>query len=302
MWGHDEKIKEKIVSSNKAATNTSSINFSSNKEGMKKSRGKERKERKKKEKTGEPVNLLKSECAAMKSLKKKIKAGSLIISQTDKSARFAVLTRNQYLDSGKEHTKKDKKITWRDVGHLQTKVNNHVWWIAQILQYSESKDSKRMLKNLVNHSLEVPDMALLIKDHKPWQESSGTPVPSRPVVSGNKGVNTHLSEIIAELLEPLVFKLGGGEVSSTEEALYLIDDLNKKINNGADLTKINVLEKLSVTGTPLEPSQFCAENDTDTSLRPESRITDDVEFRKFTTIRQKILRQISLLFIIFSLV
>ena len=90
-----------------------------------------------------------------------------------------------------------------------------------------------MLKNLVNHSLEVPDMALLIKDHKPWQESSGTPVPSRPVVSGNKGVNTHLSEIIAELLEPLVLKLGGGEVSSTEEALYLINDLNKKINNGA---------------------------------------------------------------------
>ena len=101
----------------------------------------------------------------------------MIISQTDKSARFAVLTRNQYLDSGRVHTKKDKKITWREVGQLQTKVNNHVWWIAQILRYSENKDSKRMLKNLVNHSLEVPDMALLIKDHKPWQESLETPVP-----------------------------------------------------------------------------------------------------------------------------
>ena len=71
-------------------------------------------------------------------------------------------------------------------------------------------------------------MSLLIKDHKSWSETSGKEVPSRPVVSGNKGVNTHLSELVSEVLEPLILELRGGEVSSTEEALNLIESLNKK--------------------------------------------------------------------------
>ena len=228
---HDDKYTEREKDGEKKASETV----------MRRTNIKEKKNKKKRD-TERPTNLLKQEAEAMKSLKKKINSGSLVVSQTDKSSRFAVLTRQQYLESGRVHTGKDRKIMWKDVGRLQTQVNNHVWWVSKALRYSENKDSKRMLRNVMNHSLEVPDMALLIKDHKVWQESSNTPVPSRPVVSGNKGVNTHLSEIIAELLEPLVLELGGGEVTSTEEALFLVENLNKKIKNGDNLTDINVLE------------------------------------------------------------
>ena len=59
----------------------------------------------------------------------------------------------------------------------------------------------------------------------------------------SEGVNTHLSEILLELLEPIVLELGGGEITSTEEALHMIDELNKKITGGIQPREINTLPK-----------------------------------------------------------
>ena len=53
-------------------------------------------------------NLSKDEIRGLKSLKKRIEAGEICVCPTDKSKRFAVLTREQYLKSGRAHTKKDK--------------------------------------------------------------------------------------------------------------------------------------------------------------------------------------------------
>ena len=191
----------------------------------------------------DPINLLKTEIEALRSLKTKIKEGELIVSQTDKSSRFAVLTKQQYLESGKVHTSKDKEISWKEVGYMQAQVNSHVWWLSHILGYAKKTDPTRMLRNIQNHYLEVPDMALLVKDHKKWSPTSGEPVPTRPIVSGNRGVNTHLSEIISELLEPLILEMGGGEVASTEEALHAITEVNKHV--GGDMSEVNMLKKLS---------------------------------------------------------
>ena len=193
----------------------------------------------------DPLNLTKNEIKAMKTLKDRIKEGELIVSQTDKSSRFAVLSKQQYLESGKVHTSKDKEISWKEVAYLQKQINSHVWWLTKILKYGQKKDPERLLRNLQNHCLEVPDMALLIKDHKQWHPTSGKPVPSRPVVSGNRGVNSHLSEILSEVLEPLVLEMGGGEISSTEEALHVISSTNEKIENGVSLEDINILTDLA---------------------------------------------------------
>jgi len=120
-------------------------------------------------------------------LKAKIKEGDLIISQTDKSSRYAVLSKDQYLESGNLHTSKDREIQWKEVKYLQSQLNSHVWWLANILKYGEKTDPSRMLRNIQHHSLEVPEMSLLIKDHKKWNQESNEPVPSRPVVSGEQG-------------------------------------------------------------------------------------------------------------------
>ena len=71
-------------------------------------------------------------------------------------------------------------------------------------------------------------MYLLIKDHKLWSEDSGTPIPSRPVLSGNSCINMHLSEMVSELIEPISSRLRGAEISSTEEAIQKFTELKRE--------------------------------------------------------------------------
>ena len=62
-------------------------------------------------------------------------------------------------------------------------------------------------------------------------------------------MNAHLSEMLSELPEPLVLELGSGEVSSTEEALYLIHQMNKKIDAGVYPRDINILSEIGDSWT-----------------------------------------------------
>ena len=60
---------------------------------------------------------------------------------------------------------------------------------------------------------------------------SGKPSPSRPVVSGNTGLNCHLSELLSQILEPINSESSGAEIDSTCEMLKRIEDLNVKFKN-----------------------------------------------------------------------
>ena len=106
-----------------------------------------------------------------------------------------------------------------------------------------------MMKNIQDHGSQIPQLNLLIKDHKTWSEDSGEPIPSRPVLSGNCCINTHLSELAAELLEPISMTLTGADIFSSEEALCKITELNKKIRSG-ELNELdpehNVLRHIGV--------------------------------------------------------
>ena len=115
----------------------------------------------------------------------------------------------------------------------------------QTIGYSKNKDTKRMLANLIDHGREVMEMILLCKDHKIWDGNG--PVPTRPVVSGNKGLNTHLSELLSEILEPVSFSIGGGEIASTEEALSRIEHINNTVLKHEDLSALNAFEEVLQT-------------------------------------------------------
>ena len=49
----------------------------------------------------------------------------------------------------------------------------------------------------------------------------------RPILSGNSCLNTHLSEIISELIDAITLERNGAEIQSTEEALEKIDQIDK---------------------------------------------------------------------------
>ena len=57
-----------------------------------------------------------------------------------------------------------------------------------------------------------------------------TPPPSRPVVAGNCGLNSHLSELISLVLEPITLEADGCEINSTSEMLSRLDNINVKLS------------------------------------------------------------------------
>ena len=63
-------------------------------------------------------------------------------------------------------------------------------------------------------------MNLLFKDHKGWSPDEGTVPPTRPVVGGHLGINLHISELVSDILDPIVGTYDGGrEKISTEDLI-----------------------------------------------------------------------------------
>ena len=194
-----------------------------------------------KEKKKKFENLSKTEAEGLESLKKRVKAGEIMITTTDKSGRMAILTKDQYVKSGESHTLKDEKLDWKKITYIQNQVNSHTWWLSHIVGNSKHTDPVRMGKNIQEISSQIPEMYILIKDHKMWCEEDNKAIPSRPVLSGNNCLNTHLSELVSELIEPISTRLGGAEVNSTEEALNMISALKKRLDmrtSGGEKKKI----------------------------------------------------------------
>ena len=212
----------------------------------KKKRGRRRKSNRTNNKDKETYqNLNRDEQAGLDSILKRVNKNEIRVTPTDKSGRFAILTVDQYLKSGEVHTSKDERINWKQVNYLRNQVNNHMFWFRRILKYCDKTNSDRMNANLVVSDNDLPEMAILIKDHKDWKYESNKPPPSRPVVSGNSTVNTHLSELISEIVEPLALESDGAEIQSSEEALHLLDEHNKRVLNGEEINILDNYDRLT---------------------------------------------------------
>ena len=78
---------------------------------------------------------------------------------------------------------------------------------------------------MLGESMEACPVHLLYKDHKGWSSDKGGVPPTRHVAGGNRGMNLHVSEIVSDILEPMVDRVTGGcEVISTEDALSVFED------------------------------------------------------------------------------
>ena len=96
-------------------------------------------------------NLTADEISGLKSLKRKIKNGSIFLCETDKSKRFAVLSKSQYIASGKVHTDKDIKISPDEIKRTQNHVNDHTWWLNKIINAGANWGHEdRMAKNVID--------------------------------------------------------------------------------------------------------------------------------------------------------
>ena len=110
----------------------------------------------------------------MKSLQKRIKSGELVVAQTDKSGKFCILSRDQYLAAAEVHIKNDKEIGLEESKMIESNLNGHMRWWAEMTHLSDNWDQRdRSVRNLLNHGLVVCPLTLLIKDHKVWSVESG---------------------------------------------------------------------------------------------------------------------------------
>ena len=140
----------------------------------------------------------------LKSLKKRVAEGEIVVCQTDKSGRFAVMTMADYEYAGSKHVRKDQEVNLPFVKQNQDILNGHCsMWLKIFLVGRNWGHEDRHRETKLNHSLCVSPLYLLFKDHKGWSFGMPGEPPSRPIASTTTSQNTHLSEMISEVVEPI---------------------------------------------------------------------------------------------------
>ena len=178
-------------------------------------------------------NLTKSEESGLKKLKKRVNEGEIVVLPTDKTGNFAVMDRTSYEEAGRSHIKQDKEVGWEDMKLAQRELNGHIAMAIKIFKIGSNWGHEaRVRETMMGESLESCPVHLLYKDHKGWSQDKGGVPPTRSVAGGNRGINLHLSEIVSDVLEPMVGRVTGGyEVISTEDTLARLEDVSESMRD-----------------------------------------------------------------------
>ena len=101
--------------------------------------------------------------------------------------------------------------------------------MIKIFSFGKAWDhTHRLRESMLGEAMATCPLSLLYKDHKGWSNEMGTLPPTRPVVGGHMGMNLHLSEVVSDLVEPLVDKyLNGRESISTEDMISKFVKMNE---------------------------------------------------------------------------
>ena len=114
-------------------------------------------------------------------------------------------------------------------------LNAHSIQTGHILRMGENHGHWSRIKSaLVNHFGHIPVLYGLVKDHKDKKE--GEPLPSRPVCGADKGLNTQLSQVLAQVVAAIAMDMDEKKDAvcrSTEEMIVDIESVNERtdLNN-----------------------------------------------------------------------
>ena len=181
------------------------------------------------EKDEQKTNLTSSQKKGLVSLARRAKAGEVVIIETDKTGKFAILSREDYMAAGMVHTSKDEEVTEEYVKSNQRVLNGHCsLWLKIFNVGQDWMHQARHRETKINKSCCIPILRLLFKDHKTWSPSDGTPPPTRPVFAANSGMNVHFSDLLSMVLEPLASTIPGSwEVISVDDFISVCEDYNE---------------------------------------------------------------------------
>ena len=77
-------------------------------------------------------NLTEEEKDGLKSLQKRMKNQEIVILKTDKSGKMCVVTREEYIRMGQEHTGKDAEIDRKTIIEKEKQLNGHVFFWSKM--------------------------------------------------------------------------------------------------------------------------------------------------------------------------
>ena len=124
-------------------------------------------------------NLSSDEQMGLKSIKKRVADGDLVILPTDKSGRFAMMSIKTYIEAGMVHIKDDQEVGVAEKQANQTKINGAVSMLLKIFRVGKDcKHESRWRESTLSKSLEACPLWLLFNDHINWTSSKGTPPPT----------------------------------------------------------------------------------------------------------------------------
>ena len=149
------------------------------------------------------------------------------------------------MEAGLSNTGDDEEVGMDVLKTAQREINGHVSMLIKIFKIGKNwLQGDRIRETMMGESMETCPVHLLYKDHKGWTPSKGGVPPTRHVAGGNRGVNLYLSEIVSDILEPMVgMVIGGHEVISTEDMIANVVDMNH--------TQVDWLQQVGGKGGPM---------------------------------------------------
>ena len=168
-------------------------------------------------------NLSEESKDGLRRLQKRIKENEVVVLKTYKSGKMCLVTKEEYIKMGMEHTKKDQEIHRKGIVEKEKQLNGHVFFWAKMWGSGEAhKQRDRIIDSKVVSSEQLADLYLMYKDHKEGNKT-------RPVVTGCNSNTRGFSNSVSDLLES-VNKANEApyETISGEDMLARIAKYNKK--------------------------------------------------------------------------
>ena len=172
-------------------------------------------------------NLTKKELKGLKQLSKR---EDVVIFQTDKSSRFSVDDKSNYVKANETHVRNDEVIDEQTYSHLQREVNAHSVMWAKFLKAGEhagDNGPQRVRENMISSDrADPPPLYGLRKDHKKHDDPEVGP-PTRPVCGASVAHNGKLSHLISMILKEMKRK-DEHACESTEDVMAAIETVNRE--------------------------------------------------------------------------
>ena len=193
-------------------------------------------------------NLSEKQVKAIKTLKEKMKDEDLVCFETDKTGKFALDRKQNYIDKMRKHIIADEIISMKEVKKIEKELNEHAEHLVRITNTGlNTNQAKRIKGNLKTNDNQIPILSGTHKDHKKVDDKNIGP-DVRPIMGATVGPNIALTDFIARSIIRKVAEEAsvGNDCKSTEELLNKFEEYNHVIVQKGYSTKNVMIASMDI--------------------------------------------------------